>query len=364
MASKTIIASSFFLVLSFLILFFFPNSAIASSSVSAVFAFGDSTIDSGNNNHFNTLFRGDHYPYGRDFPNHIPTGRFSNGKISTDYLTHMLGIKDLLPAYLDPHLTDKDLLTGVSFGSGGSGLDESTVALARVMDLNTQFRLFEEAMMRIKRTVGDEKANEIIKNAVFVISTGTNDMLYNAYLLPARMSRFGSVSSYQDFLLQNLQSFIQRLYGAGARRIMVAGLPPIGCLPLQVTVSSFFPSRHWLQRVCNAQQNTDSQGYNAKLQSHVHLLQTTLNGAKVAYFDIYTPILDMVQNPAKYGFEQSLQGCCGTGLLEMGPVCNAFDRTCPNSSRYLFWDAVHLTEAGYSFLAESGRQKLLPYLTN
>ncbi|KAJ1375431.1 SGNH hydrolase superfamily [Sesbania bispinosa] len=358
----TLIASSFLVLSHFFI--FFPNAATA-SSVSAVFAFGDSTIDSGNNNRFNTLFRGDHFPYGRDFPNHTPTGRFSNGKIATDFLTHMLGIKDLLPAYLDPHLTDNDLLTGVSFGSGGSGLDSRTVSSARAMDLATQFRLFEEAVMRIKKNVGDDKANDIIQNALFVISTGTNDMLYNAFLFPARIFRFGSVSAYQDFLLQNLQSFIQRLYEAGARRIMVAGLPPIGCLPMQVTVSSFLFTPHWLQRVCNDEQNTDSQSYNSNLQSRVQSWQNSLNGAKVAYFDIYTPIMDMVQNPAKYGFEKSvLEGCCGTGLLEMGPVCNAFDITCPDTSKYLFWDAVHLTEAGNSYVAESGQQNVLPYLTS
>lgn len=94
---------------------------------------------------------------------------------------------------------------------------------------------------------------------------------------------------------------VQRLYGAGARRILVAGLPPIGCLPLQVTMNSILPSPHWLQRQCNIQQNTDSEGYNYKLQSHIHLLQSMLNGAKVAYFDIFTPIMDMVLSPAKYG---------------------------------------------------------------
>ncbi|KAK2377225.1 GDSL Lipase/Acylhydrolase superfamily protein [Trifolium repens] len=278
MASKT--TSSFFF-LSLLAFLSIPNFAIASNKITAIFAFGDSTVDAGNNNHLNSLFRGDHLPYGCDFPNHVPTGRFSNGKISTDYLSQFLGIKDLLPAFLDPQVTDNDLLTGVSFGSGGSGL------------------------------------------VWIAIHIGTNDMLENVYMVPtSTVTPYGSISSYQDFLLQNLQNFIQRLYGAGGRRIMVAGLPPIGCLPIQVTFDSILPTQNWLQRVCNVQQNIDSQNYNAKLQSNVHLLQATLQDAKIAYFDIYTPILDMVLYPAKYGFGHSLLGCCGTGVLEMGPVCN------------------------------------------
>ncbi|MCD7453497.1 hypothetical protein HAX54_021122 [Datura stramonium] len=56
------------------------------NSVSAVFVFGDSTVDSGNNNYISTVAKCDFPPYGRDFPNHIPTGRFTNGRLVTDYL--------------------------------------------------------------------------------------------------------------------------------------------------------------------------------------------------------------------------------------------------------------------------------------
>lgn len=166
-------------------------------------------MDSGNNNRLDTFFRGDHVPYGRDFPGHVPTGRFSNGKISTDYLANIVGIKDVLPAFLDPHVTDNDLLTGVSFASGGSGLDPNTVSLTRVLDLGTQFDLFVEALRRIRNAVGEKRASDIVQNAVFVISVGTNDMLFNAYLSPRVNVRFDSVSAYQDFLLQNLHAFIQ-----------------------------------------------------------------------------------------------------------------------------------------------------------
>ena len=37
-----------------------------------------------------------------------------------------LGVKEYLPAYLDPSLQDEDLQTGVSFASGGTGYDPVT----------------------------------------------------------------------------------------------------------------------------------------------------------------------------------------------------------------------------------------------
>jgi len=53
--------------------------------VPGVFIFGDSVVDAGNNNHLYTLVRADFPPYGRDFDNHSPTGRFCNGKLATDF---------------------------------------------------------------------------------------------------------------------------------------------------------------------------------------------------------------------------------------------------------------------------------------
>lgn len=51
--------------------------------VPALFIFGDSLIDNGNNNNLPSLARADYYPYGIDFPAG-PTGRFSNGYTIVD----------------------------------------------------------------------------------------------------------------------------------------------------------------------------------------------------------------------------------------------------------------------------------------
>jgi hypothetical protein len=56
--------------------------------VPAVFVFGDSTVDVGNNNDLNvTVGARANYPkYGVDFPGSVPTGRFSNGLNTADFL--------------------------------------------------------------------------------------------------------------------------------------------------------------------------------------------------------------------------------------------------------------------------------------
>ena len=55
-------------------------------TVPAIFAFGDSIVDTGNNNYLKTLAKCNFPPYGKDFMGGIPTGRFSNGRILTDFL--------------------------------------------------------------------------------------------------------------------------------------------------------------------------------------------------------------------------------------------------------------------------------------
>jgi len=55
-------------------------------TVPAVIAFGDSIVDSGNNNNLKTLVKCNFPPYGKDFQGGVPTGRFCNGKIPSDIL--------------------------------------------------------------------------------------------------------------------------------------------------------------------------------------------------------------------------------------------------------------------------------------
>jgi len=59
-------------------------------TLSGFYVFGDSTVDPGNNNYIKTPFRSNFPPYGLDFSNQVPTGRFTNGKLATDYIGNSL----------------------------------------------------------------------------------------------------------------------------------------------------------------------------------------------------------------------------------------------------------------------------------
>ncbi|KAK1352709.1 hypothetical protein POM88_053140 [Heracleum sosnowskyi] len=79
--------------------------------------FGDSIADQGNNNNLSSIMKCNFPPYGIDFTGGLATGRFTNARTPSDMIAAELGIKELVPAYLDPSLQIKDLSTGASFAS-------------------------------------------------------------------------------------------------------------------------------------------------------------------------------------------------------------------------------------------------------
>lgn len=58
----------------------------ATHNLTGVFVFGDSSVDPGNNNRLKTDAKSNFPPYGVDFYGGRPTGRFSNGRLATDFI--------------------------------------------------------------------------------------------------------------------------------------------------------------------------------------------------------------------------------------------------------------------------------------
>ncbi|KAI4374142.1 hypothetical protein MLD38_012171 [Melastoma candidum] len=318
------------------------------NTVSALFVFGDSTADPGNNNFVSTIFKSDFLPYGQDFIDHRPTGRFTNGRLATDFIISYAGIKDYVPPYLDPNLSIDDLMTGVSFASAGSGFDPLTPSLSNVVSLPRQLEYFKEYRRRLELSIGRQRAEHIIRKAAFVVSAGTNDFVVNYFTLPIRRSSF-TASAYQQFLMQQIKQFIKGLWNQGARRIAMVGLPPMGCLPIMITLNSDHAAT---QRDCMDQFSSVAREYNSLLEAELRSIQVDLaaHGAKIYYADIYGPLFDMIRRSDVYGFDETSNGCCGTGLLEASFLCNPKTFVCDDVSKYVFWDSIHPTERTYYLL--------------
>ena len=60
-----------------------------------------------------------------------------------------LGIKELVPQFLDPELSYDDVKTGVSFASADSGFDDLTSMISNVIPVMKQIDLFKNYIQRL-----------------------------------------------------------------------------------------------------------------------------------------------------------------------------------------------------------------------
>ncbi|KAJ8761431.1 hypothetical protein K2173_001562 [Erythroxylum novogranatense] len=325
-----------------------PQRAV-NASVTAILVFGDSTVDPGNNDYWPTLVRTNFPPYGRDFPDHFPTGRFCNGRLTTDFVASYMGLKENVPPYLDPNLSIEDLKTGVSFASAGSGFDPLTAKISSVIPLPKQVEYLAEYKNRVASAMGEQEAEHHINQALFVVSAGTNDFVINYFTLPIRRATF-NISAYERFIVDRAVEFAQALVDQGARKLVFTGLSPMGCLPI-------VRAQKGLDVGCVDHVSEAARDFNQLLQEELNNLQERLastNGAKFYITDTYEPLNNMIQGPGSAAYDVVNRGCCGLlGTVEFGPLCNKDTPVCVDASKFVFWDAVHPTEVTYNNLFEA-----------
>ncbi|KAL3642644.1 hypothetical protein CASFOL_013459 [Castilleja foliolosa] len=315
--------------------------------VPALCIFGDSVADAGNNNNLQTLIKANFAPYGRDFPDHKPTGRFCNGKLATDFTAEYLGFESYPPAYLSPEAKGRNILTGVNFASAASGYNDGTATLYGAITLSKQLTHYKDWQSKVVSLVGRVKANTIFSEAIHVLSAGSSDFVQNYYINPL-LNQVYTPEQFSDILLKSYSTFIQSLYNVGARRFGVTSLPPTGCLPAAITLFGSGSNN------CVSRLNNDAITFNNKLNATSQSLKFKLRGLKLVVFDIYHPLLDLVTKPSDSGFFESRRGCCGTGTLETSYLCNARSiGTCSNATEYVFWDGFHPSESANEKLAQT-----------
>ncbi|KAK7296004.1 hypothetical protein VNO77_50940 [Canavalia gladiata] len=263
--------SSYFFIS--LLLFVVFNVAKGQPLVPALFIFGDSVVDVGNNNHLYTIVKANFPPYGRDFKNHSPTGRFCNGKLASDYTAENLGFTSYPPAYLNLKAKGKNLLNGANFASAASGYYDTTAKLYHAIPLSQQLEHYKECQNILAGTVGQSNASSIISGAIYLISAGNSDFIQNYYINPL-LYKVYTVDQFSDILMQRYATFIQAsaitLFGSDSNQ-------------------------------CVARLNNDAVNFNKKLNTTSQSLQKSFSGLKLVILDIYQPLHDLVTKPSENG---------------------------------------------------------------
>ncbi|XP_061366354.1 GDSL esterase/lipase At5g33370-like [Gastrolobium bilobum] len=301
----------------------------------AFFVFGDSLVDNGNNNYLATTARADSPPYGIDYPTRRATGRFSNGYNIPDFISQELGAESTLP-YLSPELTGQRLLVGANFASAGIGiLNDTGIQFVNIIRIYRQLEYFQEYQRRVSALIGAARTQRLVNGALVLITLGGNDFVNNYYLVPvSARSRQYSLPDYVRYLISEYKKILRRLYDIGARRVLVTGTGPLGCVPAELAMRG-------RNGQCSPELQRAASLFNPQLVQMIQQLNSEIGSNVFIGANTQEMHNSFINNPGAYGFITSKVACCGQGPYNGVGLCTVVSNLCPNRDLYAFWDPFH-----------------------
>ncbi len=309
---------------------------------SRFFVFGDSLADTGNvwltskvlarvNPAFSPAPPPSESPHRTYF-----NGRFSNGPVFVEYLWQELsgaapGTRRALRPYIESPIVGSKTSIDFAFGGTGTPLFDQTPGGLYAPGLRGQVELFRLALLG-RRAPAD---------ALYLIVTGANDYRedqYNEFTPP-------------DVVVSNIAASIERLYKAGARTIVVLGLPDLGRLPFADPAASELTFVH-----------------NTLLQGALASLGAALPGSQLVFVDLNGAFERL---PSE--MDRATPALLAYGL-QLGPprpdlmTCLFTDpKTCVDApfaagAAFAFWDIVHPTTAAHAVLGQYVAEQLRIHL--
>ncbi|KAI3823497.1 hypothetical protein L1987_04935 [Smallanthus sonchifolius] len=296
-----------------------------------LFVFGDSYADTGNSPR--SLASSWKAPYGVTFPGK-PAGRYSDGRVLSDYVARFMGIKSPLPYKLRKYGPGK-LRRGLNFAYGGTGVFDTGNLQP---NMTTQIGFLQGLIKDKVYTKRDLKAS------LALVTVSGND--YAAYT-----SAGGSEQDLHSFITRVVEQMaidMKLIHDMGIRRVVVTTLQPIGCLPKETVHSSY--------QQCNDTQNLASKFHNGLLQQVVTTLNDNTKDSSFLILDTFSGFNTVLNSntvfTGKLKFGTPLKPCCVA--TRSGASCGSLDENgkelytvCDEPKSAFFWDTVHPSQAGW-----------------
>ncbi|CAN6214000.1 unnamed protein product [Urochloa humidicola] len=316
----------------------------------ALWVFGDSYADTGNLGDLGRELTHAWYdPYGDTFPGR-PTGRFSDGRVLTDFIASAMGVPTPVAYKLRRGASPGLLARGMNFAVGGAGvLDTGNFQ----RNISAQIDLFQ-AQQRAAST------NSNCSGVAIVVVSG-NDYSYAA----DKDNSTSAAIAYIPTVVRRLREQLRRLRDeAGMRRVVVTNLHPMGCTPLFTRALNYTG--------CDPLANAGAAQHNAALERVIAGLDDDLAAANRTFLllDLNAAFAAHVDAPAtaeKKRFEEPRRPCCETFAAD--GYCGQQDddgkrmyTLCDDPAKHFYWDDVHPTQAAWASVAETFRPKIREFL--
>ncbi|XP_009757859.1 GDSL esterase/lipase At5g45670-like [Nicotiana sylvestris] len=313
--------------------------------VPCYFIFGDSLLDNGNNNDLDTAAKANYAPYGVDFRDG-PTGRFTNGRNTADFLAELLDFDHYIPPFASAE--GSEILEGVNYASGSAGIrNDSGSHLGDRIYLGRQLENHKVTISRVADLLGNTAAaKKHLNKCLFIVGIGSNDYINN-YLMPETYpsSHLYTPSQYATALIEQYSQHLRTLYEDGARKVALFGLGRIGCIPDEL-------QKHNTRR-CVSSTNDAIQLFNSNLKSLVDNLNTNFPDAKFTYINMYS-ISSIIDT-----FSVLNRPCCEVSETMPEGQCVPGETPCLLRGIYFFYDNFHPTETANMIATNRAYNSLL-----
>ncbi|KAL0299057.1 UNVERIFIED_CONTAM: GDSL esterase/lipase [Sesamum radiatum] len=327
-----IISSSFCILISFALLStgYGDEEREGAKVTRVLFVFGDSYADTGNLP--TSVSRSWKSPYGITFPRK-PSGRFSDGRVLTDYIASFLGIRSPFPYRQLKNLDMNTIRYGINFAHGGTGVFP-TLQVDQP-NMTTQIDFFQQLVEKNVYT------SQELSSSIALVSLAGND--YSTYL--ARNGSFQGLPKLTRSVIKQLVLNVRRIKDFGIKKIAITGIEPLGCLPRNTASASY--------RNCNAAENNFSQSHNILLKQHIWALNYETAAPVFKYLDLYNAFISAlkIDQNSPGNLTDKLKPCCG-GVE--GEDCGLVDNNgvkkyvvCKNPSHSFYWDSIHPSDKGW-----------------
>ncbi|CEK12073.1 lysophospholipase/glycerophospholipid:cholesterol acyltransferase PlaC [Legionella hackeliae] len=284
---------------------------------------------------------------------------FSNGRVWNEYLASMLGLDREDIHYYDNQAFGGSWAVTYDYQVTTWNLIRHPLGTLKTLIVGKlippSLGLTVQAYLLMNSSL-DEKA-------VYFVFTGANDYLnvlfFEDNYNPAVMS------AYIDNVIDGLGAGVRKLVKAGARHVVIMGLPDIGSAPKFVNTTD------------KAVLAAAMQQHNERLQKRVEEWHTAYPEVDFLYVDIQQFLQKALVDPQKYGFSNITDACIDVKFPMFGAFANSpFARNyvlqyaqvlqyrdrqfgpdeknyhiCDAPEGYLFWDEVHPTTRAHHFLA-------------
>ncbi|CAF2041183.1 unnamed protein product [Brassica napus] len=310
---------------------FCSNQNLRFSGRNKLFVFGDSYADTGNTK---TTDKGAWaFPYGITYPGK-PSGRFSDGHISTDFFRIKLPV-----THSKKDDVDKTRLQyGMSFAYGGTGVFDTK---ATYPNMTGQITLFEQLL-------GNVYSPSDLSSSVALVSVAGNDYLN---FLSTRHS-LDAILSLITQVVNQIEVNLRRIHSLGIKKIAVPSLQPLGYIPY---FAKGFP---FIKDAVNFLVGH----HNDLLHEVVAKLNNETNHSAFTIIDYNNAFLTVINNKGEIPdillFETPFIECF---QIDVNEFKNS--TLCDDPRSAFFWDGLHPTQEGWKSVYTVLRKNITAALT-